>query len=193
MKRTRGFTLIELLVVIAIIGLLASVVLASLESTRAKARDAKRISDLEQIRNALELYRADHGRYPGPETEPTTNVPWFGSEQVNSAARRNNWIYLKNELAPYIDLPSDPRPRNPTNLSTSIDRNAGYYTYEYRIYRQAFMGCDFRQSYFLVTRLESNKKFRLGPGIVRCDNGEIVHAHYTTPSSSGLYTTGMGK
>lgn len=51
----RGFTLIELLVVIAIIGILSSVVLASLNSARAKGRDARRISDLKQIQLALEL------------------------------------------------------------------------------------------------------------------------------------------
>ncbi|MBI2023488.1 type II secretion system protein [Candidatus Giovannonibacteria bacterium] len=54
----KGFTLIELLVVIAIIGILASVVLASLNSARMKSRDARRIADLNQIRLALEL-RAD--------------------------------------------------------------------------------------------------------------------------------------
>lgn len=60
----RGFTLIELLVVIAIIGLLSSVVLASLSSARTKARDARRLSDLNQMRVALELYRDKNGQYP---------------------------------------------------------------------------------------------------------------------------------
>ncbi len=54
-KGTRGFTLIELLVVIAIIGILSSVVLASLNSARQKGRDARRISDLKQLQLALEL------------------------------------------------------------------------------------------------------------------------------------------
>lgn len=60
-KNRAGFTLIELLVVISIIGVLASVVLSSLESARAGARDAQRISDLRQIQTALEMYRNDHG------------------------------------------------------------------------------------------------------------------------------------
>lgn len=52
----RGFTLIELLVVIAIIGVLASIVLASLNNARRKSRDARRITDIKQIQLALELY-----------------------------------------------------------------------------------------------------------------------------------------
>ena len=55
-KRPSGFTLIELLVVISIIGLLASVVLVSLNGARAKARNARRLADIKQLQTALELY-----------------------------------------------------------------------------------------------------------------------------------------
>ena len=54
--KKNGFTLIELLVVIAIIGVLASMALASLNSARLKARDARRVSDVRQLQVALELF-----------------------------------------------------------------------------------------------------------------------------------------
>lgn len=62
----KGFTLIELLVVIAIIGILSTIVIASLGDARAKGRDAKRIADLKNIELSLKLYFADNSaRYPG--------------------------------------------------------------------------------------------------------------------------------
>ena len=62
--RSRGFTLIELLVVIAIIGILSSVVLASLNSARKKGRDARRIADVKQLQLAMELYYDSSQKYP---------------------------------------------------------------------------------------------------------------------------------
>jgi len=63
-----GFTLIELLVVIAIIGILSSVVMASLNSAREKSRDVRRAADLSSLALALELYFDDAGKYPDPDS-----------------------------------------------------------------------------------------------------------------------------
>ncbi|MCC2631080.1 MAG: gspG [Candidatus Paceibacter sp.] len=64
MSYKKGFTLIELLVVIAIISLLSAMVLGTLNTARAKARNAKRMSDLHQITLALNLYYQNNGNYP---------------------------------------------------------------------------------------------------------------------------------
>lgn len=60
-----GFTLIELLVVVAIIALLSSIALIGLVSAREKSRNAKRLSDMVQMLNALELFSAHNKGYPG--------------------------------------------------------------------------------------------------------------------------------
>jgi len=84
----RGFTLIELLVVIAIIGILSSVVLASLNSARQKSRDAKRVSDIKQIQLALELYFDANGSYPTALSALTTggHIAAIPTDPVGAAA-----------------------------------------------------------------------------------------------------------
>lgn len=95
----KGFTLVELLVVIAIIGLLASVTLASLESVRAKARDARRLADLRQMVVALNLFYDDNGRYP------TEGAP----DNANGSIAPGNSGGINTILANYMgETPMDP-------------------------------------------------------------------------------------
>lgn len=61
----RGFTLVEILIVVAIIAVLASAALVGLGPVQKSGRDARRISDLRQVQNGLELYYAKCGFYPG--------------------------------------------------------------------------------------------------------------------------------
>ena len=101
MNRSRGFTLIELLVVIAIIGILSSVVLASLNSARSKARDAQRLSDIRQVQLALELYAdSNGGAYPDPDTGdtiPAALVPDFIAATPSdplAGSGANQYVYI---------------------------------------------------------------------------------------------------
>lgn len=71
LRTRRGFTLIELLVVIAIIGLLSTLAVVSLNTARAKARDAKRVADVKSIQLALDLYSNEAGGYPVAATAVT--------------------------------------------------------------------------------------------------------------------------
>lgn len=100
-----GFTLVELLVVISIIGLLSSIVLTSVNSARAKARDARRITDLKQLQTAIELYYDANNQYPQPATgwsNWSSAAPGYGNRPTD---------YILGIAPNYIPvLPIDPKP-----------------------------------------------------------------------------------
>ena len=72
MNTKRAFTLIELMVVVAIIGLLATILLANVNTARERGRDSKRVADIQQIQNALHLYGANLRPEAYPEGDDST-------------------------------------------------------------------------------------------------------------------------
>jgi len=116
-----GFTLVELLVVISIIGLLSSFAVVSLNTARAKARDALRKGDMAQIRTALNLYYDDHLGYPtsaaSPDCDNWVATEPYGATLDQAGADCYSLVLgpaLTGGTRPYLgSLPKDPR--NPGN------------------------------------------------------------------------------
>ncbi|HAS80751.1 MAG: General secretion pathway protein G [Candidatus Nomurabacteria bacterium GW2011_GWE1_32_28] len=104
----KGFTLIELLVVVAIIGVLASVIMVSLNSARAKSRDARRMRDIQEIHNAIELYITTNG-YAPILGNINCSIPGYDSSCGVPDTEPSRWDILKEELSLYIkELAKDP-------------------------------------------------------------------------------------
>lgn len=139
-KGGAGFTLIELLVVIAIIGVLASIVLASLNTARAKSRDARRITDIKQIQLALELYfdGAGAGQYavtvatlasqyiPVEPKDPSTNAIYSYAYNTTGGVRNTYHLGASLEQTDSAALRGD-RDCN-SLLGTACPYSAGAYT-----------------------------------------------------------------
>lgn len=116
-QKGRGFTLIELLVVISVISLLATLAISSLKNAQMKSRDAKRKSDLVQIRKALDLYFDDNNSYPPSPCGYNCNGYYY--------SYNSSWDTFAAFLAPYMaQVPVDPI--NETGYPWN-----GYHSYTY--------------------------------------------------------------
>ncbi len=101
-NKTRGFTLIELLVVIAIIGILSSVVLASLNSARNKGSDAKIKAQLSGLRAAAEVY------YDNTSNSYGTAVTGSTAAATRIGPGCGEAMFISTEVAPYTLLTNFP-------------------------------------------------------------------------------------
>lgn len=90
LKQKKGFTLVELLVVVSIMTILALVSLSTFSNQNRRARDSRRMADLEQIRNALEMFRLN---------QPTRVYPDFNGNVSDLQVPLQNFIAV---------IPQDP-------------------------------------------------------------------------------------
>lgn len=102
-----GFTIVELLIVIVVIGILAAITIVAFNGVQGRARDTQRISAIDDIRKALELYKADYGVYPSAINSGTASGGGYpgGGWEVSQIAP-TTWL---DRLTPYIKTaPVDP-------------------------------------------------------------------------------------
>lgn len=95
---SKGFTLIELLVVIAIIGILASVVLASLSSSRAKARTAAAQGTMRSIQTAASICLNDSLAISFPTETVNGGAGTLCTGGSSYVALPNGWIYCNDTV-----------------------------------------------------------------------------------------------
>lgn len=124
----RGFTLIELLLVISIMGVLSSIVLQSLKSSRDNAYNTTRLSNIDQIQKALELYLT---KTEGGAGLPSisggydciginTPLTCWASSQITTGTNTNTNVNLALE-GNISEIPKDP--------SIPLGTDGDYYLY----------------------------------------------------------------
>ena len=101
MSKRKGLTLIELMVVILIIAFIATIAMAVVKNARTRARDTKRIYDIQQYAKAIRLYAQEYqGQFP-------SNNGYLGRSGD-----------ISNDLAPFLpSLPPDPSDKNGTGAN----------------------------------------------------------------------------
>jgi general secretion pathway protein G len=103
--KQKGFTLVELVMVIAIIGVLAAIIVPKFSNKAGEANDAATRANLQNIRAAVDMYRADNNIYP-----PTLNQ-----------------LVVSNALK---SIPMDFTSTPPKNDSTATGSNDGGWIYD---------------------------------------------------------------
>jgi general secretion pathway protein G len=132
MKKTdpkAGFTLIELVIVISVLAILAGAMIPRFTSKLAAARDARRLSDINAVRDAIDQYYQDKGTYPAPKPNAAAGG-WDISDDGDFIPDLVDKGYLS-------DVPKDPL-------------NDATYQYRYFVYTKGQYGCVGATPYYVL-------------------------------------------
>lgn len=144
-----GFTLIELLISISIVAILVTIAAFGMQGAREASRDAKRKTDLQNIKASLELYYADCNDYPAPVSNQVRDPLVGDGTPLPRCAATNTYMsdvpvdpstgrryyYNRPTTTSYVlcaALETPPNPINNTGCSTSGNCGAGV-TCNYRV------------------------------------------------------------
>lgn len=120
-RRRRGFSLVELVLVVTIISILAAIAVPRMSGAAVSAKANALQATLTNVRKAVDVYYAEHGKYPG--YTPGTNTPndtaflrqlMFYSDDRGAT---NSTYSAQYEYGPYLRTPF---PTNPTNGLNSV-------------------------------------------------------------------------
>jgi type II secretion system protein G len=128
-RPARGFTLLELLIVITVIAILSGVLVPRVATHMKSSRDARRLADIKQVRNAIEQYFMDTGVYPPAKTNPAA-----GGWDVSNDG---DFIPMLVQAGYLPEVPQDP-----TNDAT--------YHYRYYVYNAGDYGCIGPSKYYVL-------------------------------------------
>lgn len=134
----KSFTLIEILIVIVIIGIITSFVGMNYSASQKKARDTKRIADMNIIVSGLNAYKREKGDFP-QEVVGGTISGWETSVDSPDGSK-----FLES-IKPYVAaVPIDPK-------------NSGNYYYAYRYYQSGSASCtdENRNQPFIILAIKS--------------------------------------
>ncbi len=137
-QKKSGFTLLELIAAASIIAIMAAFFLATYPASQRRARDTQRISDLEQYRNALQLYA---------NAQENMNYPNSNGNHIPLHAVCNNNLLAAGFAA---QCPTDPDPSQSNNY-TYVGVNGGEDFYVYAQLEEDPVSSDANKNYYVVT------------------------------------------